>query len=299
MREGHYAVPRISKALGRSPDVMTISALAFCALAFCVLLIVMVGGLDKSLGAALGVSTVQATALSDAAEVSMAPGSGIFNPVVVAVATHSAVTFSNQLPTPILVQSTALDPAQFSLRIGPHGRATLRLERPGLYHYYDALSAKALRAVAGNDVIVTRGGSGAPVEGWIAVLSVAPSLHQQLTVPRNNDLFAPKLLVAVVGSTIAVANQDSDAHNFVVDPASPAGAAFVVEGTDAEPPSGWQRSLVVQQPGIYHVYCTLHTRVVGTAGGWNVVAPTTQASGYGDHDPMEAWIIALPAYVTL
>jgi plastocyanin len=279
--------------------VITISALAFCALAFCALLFVLLGGLDKTLGAALGVSTVQATALSDVATVTSAPGAGIFEPPVVAVATHGSVTFSNQFAMPILVQSAALDPTQFSLRIGPHDRATLRLERPGLYHYYDALSAKTLPAVAGNDVVVARGGSGALRQGWIAVLSVTPSLHQQLTVPHNNDLFAPKLLVAVVGSTIDVANHDSDAHNFVVDPASPAGAAFVVEGTDAEPPGGWRRSLVVQKPGIYHVYCTLHTRVVGTAGGWNVVTATTKASGYGDHDPMEAWIIALPAYVTL
>jgi hypothetical protein len=63
--------------------------------------------------------------------------------------------------------------------------------------------------------------------------------------------------------TIVVANHDTDAHNFVIDPSSPSGGAFIITGTDGEPPSGWQRSLVVQQPGLYHVYCSLHTDVVG------------------------------------
>src|SRR5581483_8010910 len=103
----------------------------------------------------------------------------------------------------------------------------------------------------------------------------------------------------IVGSTITISNHDVDSHNFVVDPASPAGAAFVINGSDTEPSNGWRRSLVVPQSGIYHVYCTRHTVVVGKQGGWNVVAPRASASGYIDQDPMEAWIIVLPANETI
>jgi plastocyanin len=108
----------------------------------------------------------------------------------------------------------------------------------------------------------------------------------------------PKAMVAVVGSTITVANHDADAHNLVMDPASPSGAAFVINGTNAEPPHGWQHVLVLRQPGLYHMYCTIHTHVVGTLAGWRMVAPRPNASGYADHDPMELWVIALPAYVS-
>lgn len=285
-------------APGRPPDLLSLGALACCVLTAIALLLVIMGSLDKSLGSALGVSTVQATAIANSATISVAPATGAFSPPVVAVVTQSTVTFSNQRDTPLLVQSAALDPVQFGLRISPHSQATLRLARQGLYHYYDAASARALPAVAGNDVIVARSGAAPPLQGWIAVLASVPSLREQLTVPLDHDLFAPRVLVAVVGSAITVANNDTDAHNFVVDPASPVGAAFVIEGSDAEPPHGWQRVLVVQQPGLYHIYCTLHTRVVGTVGGWNVVVPTHDASGYSDHDPMESWIVALPATVT-
>lgn len=58
---------------------------------------------------------------------------------------------------------------------------------------------------------------------------------------------------------------------------------------------------MLQQPGLYHVYCTLHTQMAGMTGGWHDVAARPASDGWGtgdDHDPMEAWIIVLPATVT-
>ena len=120
------------------------------------------------------------------------------------------------------------------------------------------------------------------------------STHSLLTVPAGQDLISPKALVTVVGDTVVLTNHDADAHNFVIDPASPAGAAFVIDGTTNEPPRGWRRSLVIHQAGLYHVYCTMHTQVMGTSDGWHMVMPRLKASGYKDHNAMEAWIIALP-----
>jgi plastocyanin len=242
---------------------------------------------------------VQATSVPRTVSVEISSRIPAFTPGVAVATIGSAVTFSNRLNAPLLVRSAAHDPAQFTLRIAAHGQSTVHLAQPGLYHYYDALTARPRAVVAGNDVIASITGANPPRQGWIAVLTAVPGLSQPLNVPPNHDLFAPKVLVAVVGSTITVSNHDTDAHNFVVDPASPAGAAFIINGSDAEPPNGWRRSLVVQQAGIYHVYCTLHTKVVGQQGGWNVVVPKPSASGYMDHDPMEAWIIVLPANVTI
>jgi hypothetical protein len=107
-------------------------------------------------------------------------------------------------------------------------------------------------------------------------------------------------LVAVAGGTIMVMNHDEYAHNFVVDAMSPTGAAFLIDGTEDVPPHGAQRALVLQQPGLYHVYCTLHTRIVGLLGGWHRVVPHLQGGSWGSdaYDPMDAWIIVLPATMT-
>jgi len=285
-------IPR-SKAFFALPNLAMVGALV-CG----VLLVLSVTGPHPVLQRVLGLSSIQASTLPRLVSVVVAPRTATFSPRVAVVTLGGGVTFTNRLAAPLLVRSAARDPARFAVRIAAHGHATVRLVRPGLYHYYDALTARAGHAVAGNDVIVSTAGAGPPRQGWIAVLAAIPGLHQQLVVPPAHDLFAPKVLVGVVGSTITVSNHDSDAHNFVVDPASPTGAAFIINGTDAEPPKGWRRSLVVQQPGLYHVYCTMHTRVVGTQDGWHVVVPRSNASGYKGHDPMEAWIVVLAANAT-
>jgi plastocyanin len=284
---------RRSKVFHSLPNLAMVGALV-CG----VLLVLSVTGPTPVLQRVLGISSVHASTLPRLVTVVVSPRTATFSPRATVVTLGGGVTFTNRLAAPLLVRSAAHDPAQFAVRIAARGHATVRLVRPGLYHYYDALTARSAHAVAGNDVIVNTAGAAPPRQGWIAVLAAVPGLHQQLVVPTAHDLFAPKVLVAVVGSTITVSNHDSDAHNFVVDPVSPAGGAFIINGTDAEPPYGWRRSLVVRQPGLYHVYCTMHTRVVGTQDGWHVVVPRPNASGYKDHDPMEAWIVVLPANAT-
>src|SRR5205814_1967312 len=118
-----------------------------------------------------------------------------------------------------------------------------------------------------------------------------PGLNGVLIVPVNQDLFAPKMIVTVVGASLTVRNHDGEAHNLVLDPASPIGAGFIVPGTDTVREGG-TRALVVQQPGTYHVYCTLHSKVVGVQDGWRVLAPRNKDTpDYADHNPMESWVI--------
>jgi plastocyanin len=252
----------------------------------------------------LGISNVSPERLPASQTVTLTTG-GSFTPRAAVLATGGSVTFYNGTRDRVDLRSAALSPSAFFISLPARARATVRFTRPGLYHYYDSLTARPLHVVANNEVIQNITGSGAQLEtgspareGWVAVLPAPPGLQAQLSVPSGQDLFAPKALVTVVGSSIVVSNHDQDAHNFVIDPASPSGAAFMLDGTDAEPPSGWQRVLVVQQAGLYHVYCTMHTQVIRVVDGWHVVTPRPKASGYRDHNPMEAWIIALPVTTT-
>lgn len=268
-------------------------------------------GPNSALGRLLGMGGVPVSSLPRTLTIAIRPRGASFSPPAAAITRFGRVTFLNDLDTPIVVRSTAPSPSQFNLTIPAHGRAMVALTRVGLYHYYDARTARTLPSAADteypglapaddpSDVIVPISGRGLPRQGWIAVLDGAPGLNQRLVIPRGHTVFEPKVLVSVAGGTIVVVNRDEYAHNFVVDPASPIGAAFLIDGSEAEPSRGWQRSLVLQRPGLYHVYCTLHTRMAGMMGGWHgVVAALKQGAWAADsNDPMEAWIVVLPATV--
>ncbi len=272
-------------------------------------------GANAAVWRLLGIGNVPPASMPRAVTIALPAHAPAFGPPAAAVMSGGQVTFVNGLAVPILVRSTTSAPAPFAMVIRAHARATVTLRRPGLYHYYDASTARPSTPPAPasleypaptgynkpSDVIVPKAGSGLPRQGWIAVLDRTPGLLQQLTIPAAHAVFTPKLLVAVAGSTISVVNHDEYAHNFVVDSASPTGAAFMIDGTHDTPTHGARRALVLQQPGLYHVYCTLHTQMAGMTGGWHDVTVRPASDGWGtgdDHDPMEAWIIVLPATVT-
>jgi plastocyanin len=250
---------------------------------------------DAKLRRGLGVDMVSPATHPEALTVSLASPATLFEPEAGIVAVNGWVTFRNSTDSAIVIRTTVPSPNTFAGRVAAHGQLRVQLTRPGLYHYYDALTARPLHVVANNEVLRRLPGVSSVLQGWVAVLPRSPaSTRSLLYVPAGQDLFSPKALVTVVGGTVVLTNHDADAHNFVIDPASPAGAAFVIDGTDNEPPHGWRRSLVIQKAGLYHVYCTMHTQVMGTADGWHMVMPRFKASGYKDHNAMEAWIVALP-----
>jgi len=274
------------------------------------------GDPNASLWHILGIGGVPPAALPRALTIAIGAGAATpaFGPPAAAVAAGSQVTFVNRLATPIMIRSTTSAPARFTAAVAAHAQVTVTLRHPGLYHYYDATTARPSPPPdnanteypappgydAPSDVIISKG-AGLPRQGWIAVLDHVPGLRQQLTIPAGHSVFAPRVLVAVAGGDITVANHDTLAHNFVVDSTSPTGAAFMIDGSRDVPTHGFQRALVLQQPGLYHVYCTLHTHVVGTMGAWHGVMANMQDGSWGgdDHDPMEAWIVVLPATVTI
>ncbi len=274
-------------------------ALAVCGVPVAAALVLAIGGPNPVLRSLLGLDGASAAPLARSVTVTVGPRDGVVTARVTVIAAGGTVSWLNRLTRPVVLRAAKGSPAAFEVTIPAAGQATLTLAHPGLYHYYDVATGRPLRFVAGNEVITARSPRVLPRQGWIAVLAGLPGLKASLTIPSGQDLFEPKVIVSVVGGTIDVANHDSDPHNFLVDPASPAGAAFIVYGASDEPPRGWSRALVVQQPGLYHVYCAMHTRVSGNAGGWQVLTPRASASGYHDRNPMEAWIVVLPANVAL
>ena len=285
-----------------------------------VLLIWFSTGVDAALWRALGIGQVASGTLPRTVYVTITPHDTSFNPPAAALFTGGRVTFVNRLSRLIVVRATAAAPVRFSLIIRPHAQATVTLTHPGLYHYYESRSAHPLPPTEDSeysrpsaedseysdptpytdpsDVIVGDRASSLPREGWIDVLSTVPTLKQTLLIPNGHALFVPKVVVTLAGGTVMVANHDAEPHNFVVDPSSPTGAAFMIDGARDVPTQGAQRALVLQQPGLYHVYCTLHAEVVDMMGGWHRVMQRPHMREWVDVDnPMEAWIIVLPATV--
>lgn len=224
----------------------------------------------------------------------------VFTPRLSLVQRDQMVIFRNDTGTDLLVTATPHAPAPFRLRVPAGGSAQLRLQSPGLYHFYDEATARVIDYQAENDVVQARPGAplpNLPNQGWIYVPGPqgAPS-DSYIHVPANHDLLAPRAAVVPVGGSVVIHNHDTDAHNIVTDPADPTGAAFEVLGTNGEPAlGGAERRITFTQPGLYHVYCSIHSRIVGTVGGWKVVVPRDDsATGFADGDPMEDWILVLP-----
>jgi hypothetical protein len=178
----------------------------------------------------LGIRSVSPNRMATTIPITFSSTGAGFTPRAAVIAIGGAVTFVNSSAARLDIRSAGLSPAHFSLSVGPHTRASLRLPRSGLYHYFDAVSTRTLRVVAGNEVVVNRLRSRLPSEGWIAVLSTLPGLETHLNIPDGQGVFTSKVLVTVVGPTVTVSNHDQVAHNIVIDPHSPSGAVFIPHG---------------------------------------------------------------------
>ncbi len=299
-------------ALRRLPQTWLRGLAALGGLAMLLLVVWSSSGPNAALWRLLGIGGVPTATLPRTLSIVVTPSAPAFGPTAAALAIGGQVTFVNRLNSALVVRSTVLAPTPFRLVVPAHSRASVTLDHPGLYHYYDAATAHPLPRTDGDDaeyhgwtpftdpadVIATRAGKGLPRQGWIEVLDGVPGLQEHLIIPRGHSVFSPKVLTIVAGGTVIVVNRDTLPHNFVVDPFSPTGAAFMIDGAGNAPGQTPQRALVLQQPGVYHVYCSLHTRPAGLIDGWHGVVPSMRAGGWADQDPMDAWIIVLPATVT-
>lgn len=231
---------------------------------------------------------------------SVTPDVPIFTPRVALAPRGHAIVFHNSTAQDLHLQSTPHDPASFALTVPAGGSARLTLTAPGLYHFYDAVTAHIVDYQAGNDVVDALPGApnpNLPMQGWLIVPGPGGvPADDRINVPSLHDLLRTKAIVARVGGSIVIHNGDTDAHNIVTDPADPTGAAFELLGTDGEPSiGGAERRITFTKPGLYHIYCSIHSMVMGRVGQWQVVMPRdSNASGYADRDPMEAWILVLP-----
>ena len=222
-----------------------------------------------------------------------------FTPRVALAKPGQSIEFTNAMAQTLQLTAAPHDPAQFSLSVPSGGSASLTLTTPGLYHYFDGSTAHVIDYQADNDVVNSLPNAPSqdlPLQGWIYVPGNAGIPYDSaIHVPALHDLMSPHAAVIHVGGSVLLHNGDSDAHNMVTDPNDPTGAAFEVLGTVGEPGiGGATRQVTFTAPGLYHIYCSIHTRVIGQMGSWNVVVPRDDsASGYPDRDPMEAWILVV------
>jgi len=251
--------------------------------------------------AAGGGALVWTRAAASAAPVTIGVTSAVpvFTPRVALAPGGRAVVFHNATDQDMHVRSTPHDPASFNVTVPAGGSANLTLTTPGLYHFYDAATAHIVDYQAGNDVVNALPGAAnpnLPDQGWLIVPGPGGVPQDDgIHVPSVHDLFQRMAVVVPVGGSVVIHNSDTDAHNIVTDPADPTGAAFEILGMSGEPTiRGAERRMTFTQPGLYHIYCSIHSMVMGTVGGWQVVMPRdATASGYPDRDPMEAWILVL------
>ncbi len=231
--------------------------------------------------------------------VTITPSLPGFAPRVTLALPRQEIVVRNDTAHVLALATTAHAPAVVRLRVPPRAVARLTLSVPGLYHLYDATTAYASPGQAGIDVVRARPGAArpdAPAQGWIVVPGPrGVPLDAHMDVPAGADLLSPPVVAVQVGGTVTLHNYDTDAHNIVTDPADPTEDAFELFGTDDEPSTrGAERRITFTVPGLYHLYCSMHTHVAGMAGGWQVVAPDAMASGYARHQPMEAWVLVTP-----
>lgn len=257
-----------------------------------ILLLVLAGGLGAWRVAA------QATA---AATIAIAVSTDVpaFTPRLVLAKPGQVISFTNHMNQTVEIESTRHAPQGEHFSVPSGGTVRFSLTVPGLYHFYDAVTARVIAYVGENDVVNALPGApnaNLPTQGWIYVPGPqGVPLHSFIHVPTGNDLLAVPAAAVQVGGSVSFHNQDTDAHNLVTDPADPSGIAFELLGTDGEPSiHGAIRRITFTAPGLYHIYCSIHTMVMGQVGGYQVVMPRdSSASGYADRDPMEAWVLAV------
>ncbi len=226
----------------------------------------------------------------------------VMQPVVLAYHGQQVV-LDNQTGRTIVFATTPHAPTRLRLLVAAHTRLRFTFSAPGIYHLYDKRSAYVNAYQAGSDVVRTRpsakyAASDNPLQAWI----VAPGqsglpLDAHINIPNGSDLFSPPVVAVAVDGTVILHNYDGDAHNIITDVNDPIDAAFELYGTTQEPSThGAERRLIVTQPGLYHIYCSLHAMVMEHAGKWSVVVPHgSSASGFRAHNAMQAWVLVVPA----
>src|SRR6185437_7968286 len=197
-----------------------------------ILLLVLAGGLGAWRVAA------QATA---AATIAIAVSTDVpaFTPRLVLAKPGQVISFTNHMNQTVEIESTRHAPQGEHFSVPSGGTVRFSLTVPGLYHFYDAVTARVIAYVGENDVVNALPGApnaNLPTQGWIYVPGPqGVPLHSFIHVPTGNDLLAVPAAAVQVGGSVSFHNQDTDAHNLVTDPADPSGIAFELLGTDGEP----------------------------------------------------------------
>lgn len=197
----------------------------------------------------------------------------LFSPFIVAIQAGTLVTWQNEDTTAHRFsttpqQSAFLNPSAFSLTAPAGESVSLRLTRPGLYHYYESTvdswnstfqrvaASKALRhyPLAMDGVIWVQGSVGQLPRAAINA------------VIRGHDEFDKEFVAISAGGSVTWHNFDEDPHflssvNGWSPPLNPqALGLYRIAGT-MDVPGGQGVTIAFSMPGLYYYYCLNHDMI--------------------------------------
>ena len=213
-----------------------------------------------ALGAALAVQTPAALARPQRASAVRLRFHGTgFEPMTAVLRRGQMLWIDSVAAQPLQLLSAPSAPQRIARHIGAGRAAALRLEAPGLYLLYDALSTRFDPAV--QQVAARRGARHFPLPAYAAVLvtdaegSGVPLTGADVNIPDTSMTFQPWAVVCRPGTPVHFTNSDMDAHVVVPAPGGPAPFAAL-----PLPAHGGSATLRLERPGLYHYFCPLHAR---------------------------------------
>ena len=214
------------------------------------------------LGAALAVETPAAAARSGLARAVRVRFHGTgFQPMTAVLRRGQTLWIDSVAAQPLQLLSAPSAPQRIARYIGAGRAAALRLEVPGLYLLYDALSTRFDPVV--QQVAARSGSRHFPLPAYAAVLVTDPDgggvplTGANVNIPDTSMTFQPWALVCRAGTPVRFTNSDMDPHVVVPLLARGESAPFAALPLPAHGGTGTIR---LARPGLYHYYCPLHAR---------------------------------------
>lgn len=216
------------------------------------------------LGAALAVETAAAAASPGRASAVRVRFHGTgFQPMTAVLRRGQTLWIDSLAAQPLQLLSAPSAPQRIARYIGAGRAAALRLEVPGLYLLYDALSTRFDPAV--QQVAARPGSRHFPLPAYAAVLVTDPDgggvplTGANVNIPDTSMTFQPWALVCRAGTAVRFTNSDMDAHVVVPVPVLGRGESAPFAALPL-PAHGGSGTIRLERPGLYHYYCPLHAR---------------------------------------
>jgi plastocyanin len=207
------------------------------------------------------------------ATISITKEQELFKPFILAIQPHTTIIWQNSDKVAHRVTTTPqkqsyLNPQSFTLSIGANKSGTLKLDTPGIYHYYEP--EKASWQEHFSRAVANKGEMAYPlamdgviwVQGTIAGLPDA-ALNE---IRAGHDEFEEEFLAIRAPGSVAWHNFDEDPH-FIGEvpnweaPINPNDIGIYRLAGTADVRGGQTISIAFNTPGLYYYYCRNHDHI--------------------------------------